>query len=241
MLRGGSAGQGAAGSPRPERSPTRSWFKSAMAPFKGSSVFSLRLRCGGAAWSVTYSYKELLAFDAQLRASAAPAARALPELPVARGPSVLRLGALQAWLAAVLDALAAGSRTLAAEPAAAAADDDDDDAELDFSKKKKKKPARARPARAPPRPRPAPPRPPRACRCGGAVQREGQRVVFGCVRTGLTHRRADANPKAQPSLTRQAGPNGFPCWLLPLPSPLPRPCLTPASPPCSRAAVPTQP
>ena len=133
MLRGGSAGQGAAGSPRPERSPTRSWFKSAMAPFKGSSVFSLRLRCGGAAWSVTYSYKELLAFDAQLRASAAPAARALPELPVARGPSVLRLGALQSWLAAVLDALA--------EPAAAAADDDDDDAELDFSKKKKKKPA----------------------------------------------------------------------------------------------------
>ena len=132
MLRGGSAGQGAAGSPRPERSPTRSWFKSAMAPFKGSSVFSLRLRCGGAAWSVTYSYKELLAFDAQLRASAAPAARALPELPVARGPSVLRLGALQAWLAAVLDALA--------EPAAAAADDDDDDAELDFSKKRKKKP-----------------------------------------------------------------------------------------------------
>ena len=63
MLRGGSAGQGAAGSPRPERSPTRSWFKSAMAPFKGASVFSLRLRCGGAAWSVTYSYKELLAFD----------------------------------------------------------------------------------------------------------------------------------------------------------------------------------
>ena len=133
MLRGGSAGQGAAGSPRPERSPTRSWFKSAMAPFKGASVFSLRLRCGGAAWSVTYSYKELLAFDAQLRASAAPAARALPELPVARGPSVLRLGALQSWLAALLDALA--------QPAAAAADDDDDDAELDCSKKKKKMPA----------------------------------------------------------------------------------------------------
>ena len=72
----------------------------------------------------------------------------------------------------------------AAEPASAAADDDDDDAVLDFSKKKKKKPARPRPARALPRAV----RPARAAvgvvtreRCGGAVQREGQPVVFRCV------------------------------------------------------------
>jgi hypothetical protein len=102
MLRGSSAaGLGAVGG-------SRSWFKSAMAPFKGASVFALQLRCGGAAWGVTYSYKELLLFDAQLRASAAPAALALAELPVARGPSVIRLGAVQSWLKELLDAIAAG-------------------------------------------------------------------------------------------------------------------------------------
>ena len=102
MLRGSSAARlGAVGG-------SRSWFKSAMAPFKGASVFALQLRCGGAAWSVTHSYKELLVFDAQLRASAAPAALALAELPVARGPSVIRLGAVQSWLKELLDAIAAG-------------------------------------------------------------------------------------------------------------------------------------
>ena len=102
MLRGSSAaGLGAVGG-------SRSWFKSAMAPFKGASVFALQLRCGGAVWSVTYSYKELLAFDATLRASAAPATLALAELPMARGPSVIRLGAVQSWLKELLDAIAAG-------------------------------------------------------------------------------------------------------------------------------------
>ena len=70
--------------------------------------FGLGTACGGAAWSVTHSYKELLVFDAQLRASAAPAALALAELPVARGPSVIRLGAVQSWLKELLDAIAAG-------------------------------------------------------------------------------------------------------------------------------------
>ena len=124
----------------------------------------------------------------------------------------------------------------AAEPAPAAADDDDDDAVLDFSKKKKKKPARARPLPRPARALPRAARPARAavgvpCRGRGSVLCSAV-FVLGSHTAVLTPTRRLSHPSpVKPD--QMASPVGY--------YPCPRPCLTPASPPCSRAAVPTQP
>ena len=118
-LRGSVAQQSERGSPGKEGKGNRSsWFKAAMAPFKSASVFMLQLSCAGASWSTTHTYKEILAFDAQLRAAqqqqtpqppvGSGAAAGLPDLPLAGG-RVIRLGAVQAWLAALLDGLTAGA------------------------------------------------------------------------------------------------------------------------------------
>ena len=118
-LRGSVAQQSERGSPGKEGKGNRSsWFKAAMAPFKSASVFVLQLSCAGASWSTTHTYKEILAFDAQLRAAqqqhtpqppvGSGAAVGLPDLPLAGG-RVIRLGAVQAWLAALLDGLTAGA------------------------------------------------------------------------------------------------------------------------------------
>ena len=94
-------------------------FKTSLSSSSSSSSITIRLKCGGAVWTVSRPYKAFVSVDAQLRGLAEPAAEppltSLPELPPARGngeaKTILRRAAVHEWLNAVFTCLAAGSNS----------------------------------------------------------------------------------------------------------------------------------